>query len=122
MNSRERDAEQLREEIRRILQLWQRGAVDVQRVQAKAEQLLETWNYPTYEESDPRSIPIDVLSNLDMAYYQLVVPQDIPAMLRFLDTPPGQEANAWKHWKQYWNDIDYDDRKRRLRTDEFYAT
>lgn len=65
---------------------------------------------PQLPRDDSRSIPIEVRSHLEILNHQLIVPEDIPAILAFLDTPPGEELAAWHVWESYWNNMDYDRR------------
>ena len=47
-----------------------------------------------------------------MLHCDPLLPTDIPAILAFLETPPGQEVEAWRRWEAYWAEIDWDDRLR----------
>jgi len=70
-----------------------------------------------YPKSDVRSIGFEVLSMLTFAWAsspeELIV-DDIPAILEFLDTPPGKSLEAWDKWEKYWTNLDYPERRRKL--------
>ena len=70
-------------------------------------------NYP---EHHPRSIPMQVLVELDILNHQLITRDDIPALLEFLRTPPSEELQGWMRWQKYNDELDIDRRKEELKT------
>lgn len=105
-----------RDVLRSLLKRWQDGALDAFGVKMQAEAIWERdpiyGHYEEYSRDDPRSIYYAVLFNLEALSQQLILPDDIPVILSFLDTPLGKEREAWQMWDTYWNNIDYE--KRRL--------
>jgi hypothetical protein len=73
-------------------------------------------------DTDDQSIAIEVLAQLEILNHQLITREDIPALLDFLDTPPRQAARGWKQWRQYWDGIDFAQRRRELATNPYYIT
>lgn len=49
------------------------------------------------------------------------IPEDIPAILEFLDTPKGREAQAWEKWKKYWANPDMRARQWKLAGNPYYS-
>jgi hypothetical protein len=102
---------------------WARGELDERSVHEEAEALYEQLEpLPEYPPEDARSIPIEVLSHLEILNHQLIVREDIPAILDFLETHPGKELEAWSQWEAYWNTLDYDERMERLRDNPYYSS
>jgi hypothetical protein len=75
----------------------------------------------TYPKTDSRSIAFETLNKLwraSMIEPEELVVDDIPAILEFLDTPPGKELEAWDKWEKYWASLDYPARRKKLLGDE----
>ncbi|MFQ5528644.1 MAG: hypothetical protein ACE5GX_20615 [Thermoanaerobaculia bacterium] len=108
--------------IRSLLQRWQGGDVDKRLVHEEAEAVWDGFKeWPNYPQEDPRSIPLEILSNLEALNHQLITPEDIPAILEFLDTPRGSELDGWKRWQRYWDELDMDERIESLKDDSYYS-
>jgi hypothetical protein len=61
-------------------------------VHDEAERLWNTKpSWPVLPESDPDSIVVEVLMHLDALDHQLVLREDVPAILTFLATAQGAE-------------------------------
>jgi hypothetical protein len=74
------------------------------------------WN-DKYPKADQRSIGLEVLDKLSWAWtydVEELTTDDIPAILEFLDTPPGKELEAWDKWEKYWASLDYPARRKKL--------
>jgi len=111
-----------RHQVRDLLQRWQRGEIDERQVHEEAEVLWDCYvPGEEYDRESPQSIALDVLSSLETLNVQLVTPEDIPAMLRFLETPADQERRGWQIWHQYWRSIDYNQRRQSLRDNPYYS-
>lgn len=109
--------------IRDLLQRWARGDLDERLVHEEAEAHFEELEpLPAFPRDDSRSIPIEILSHLEVLNHQLIIPEDIPAILAFLDTHPGEELEAWQRWESYWNSVDYNERIERLRDNPYYSS
>ena len=95
-----------RGDILKLLEQWRTGAASEREVHEQAEvwlqQLEET---PDFPEHAPESILMEVLIQLDALNYQLITPEDIPAVRAFLLTPQGSEEQAWSLWRTYWNSL-----------------
>lgn len=67
------------------------------------------------------AIALEVLLNLTALYEQLITPEDIPALLTFLATPPGKELEGWRALHQYWDSIDFEQRRLKLMSHPYYS-
>jgi len=109
--------------LRQILIRWQAGEIDEREVHEEAEAILDRYTGERdLPESDERSIGLEVASQLEILNHQLITKDDIPVMLRFLDTERGREIEAWDEWRRYWDSIDYETRRRQLRHNTYYST
>ena len=112
-----------RDVIQTLLERWQSGVIDEREVHEEAEMLWdEHEEWPTFPEHHPESIAIEVLSHLEILNHQLITREDIPAMLTFLDTPPGKELQGWKAWRRYWEGLDLRSRQKALKDNPYYST
>jgi hypothetical protein len=112
-----------RSELLALLEQWQKGALDERAIHEQVESKIdELGELPSYPEDDPRSIPVEVLLHLDILNHQLITPEDIPAMEAFLRTSLGDEAQGWAVWRNYWNNLDLEKRKRELESNQYYCT
>lgn len=110
-----------RDTLRELLTRWLKGDLDERDVHEEAERLWsQSEEWPEYSEEDPRSIPLEVLSQLEILNHQLITKEDVPAMLRFLDTPPSRELDAWRRWREYWDEVDFDKRRQELKDNPYY--
>lgn len=109
--------------LRSLLERWQAGEVDERFVHEEAERL---WGHrdewPLYRETDPRSIPLEVLEQLEILNHQLITREDVPTMLAFLDTPPGEQTRGWAAWRRHWQEVDIDARRTALAHNPYYLT
>lgn len=112
-----------RNRITTLLNQWRDGIIDERQVHEQAEEWLEQLSeLPSYPEENPRSIPLEVLVQLDALNHQLITRDDIPTIHTFLKTPPGQEAIGWALWRKYWDDLDLEHRKEELKNNPYYCT
>ena len=58
---------------------------------------------------------------LEVLNHQLIIEQDIPAILTFLATPFGEENQAWQAWETYWTRIDFEARRNELAGHGYYS-
>lgn len=111
-----------RDELKYLLRSWQSGEIDERVVHERAERI---WRHSIphveYHEEDPKSIADEVLSNLEILDWQLITPDDIPAMLEFLNTLPGKEREGWQSWHSYWDSVDMEGRRLALLDNPYYA-
>jgi hypothetical protein len=104
-----------------LLDKWESGVLDEPQLHIEAEALWDAGDHwPAYPNEDPRSIAIDVLSNLEILNVQFIGRQDIPAIRAFLETPEGQELTGWKTWELYWATVDFAEREESLGSDGYY--
>lgn len=108
--------------LRSLVLRWATGELTERNVHETAESLWESQPWPNYSEADDRSIALEVLIQLDILNHQLITAEDVPALIAFLDTPPGQAAQGWRRWRQYWASIDWDQRRRVLAGQPYYIT
>ena len=80
--------------------------------------------YDKYPKSDVRSIGFEIVNKLTFIGgtkpIENIIFDDIPAILEFLDTPPGKSLEAWDKWEKYWENLDYPARLKKLMEDERY--
>ena len=110
-----------RELVRELLDRWASGRLNARQVHEHAEQLWESLEQHQFPREDCRSIAAEVLSQLDILNHQLITAEDIPAMLQFLETPTGEELQAWDRWERYWDELDMDQRIESLKDDPYYS-
>lgn len=111
-----------REVLRNLLRRWQAGELTDLQVREEAEAFWEQLSeVPRFSKDDPRSINFEVLLNLNMLYQQLIIPEDIPALLGFLDTPVGKEREGWQALHDYWASVDFKQRLQVLRSHPYYS-
>ena len=84
----------------------------------------ECLDWTAYPKSDKWSIIFAILNLLDDGEWRMperLTTEDIPAILEFLDTPPGKELEAWDKWEKYWDNLDYPARRKRLLSGEAHG-
>jgi hypothetical protein len=111
-----------REVIRNLLEQWRSNEINEREVNEEAKRLLDEHGWIEYPENDDRSVAMEVLSQLVILNRQLVTREDIPAILGFLNTPPGETSKGWETWRRYWNSIDYEKRREELKQNTYYST
>ncbi len=75
------------------------------------------WYYDKYPKSDVRSIGFEVYEKLSKGLgdpIESLTTDDIPIILEFLNTPPDKSLEAWGKWENYWNNLDYEERRKKL--------
>jgi len=112
-----------RDELRELLRRWQAALIDEKAVHETAEAWTDRYpeKLPTYPHTDPRSIADEVLSQLEILDAQLITPEDVPALLAFLETPTGQEQAGWNRYQRYWDGVDFNQRIRELADIPYYS-
>ncbi len=111
-----------REKLRQLVNDWADGLIAVEDVHEQAEAYWQEYDQLELSKDDPNSIPVEVLSQLEILNHQLITRDDAPAILEFLDVPLGSEREGWKVWRSYWDGLDYDARKLQLKQNEYYIT
>ena len=87
-----------REELRHLLLRWQRGEITfyqaVEEAEAIEDRVWQGVDVIEFPPNDPREVPTEVVGLLSMGYVQPLFSEEIPELLTYLDTAPGDEANA----------------------------
>jgi hypothetical protein len=104
-----------------LLDKWETGSLGEEQLHLEAESLWDAGGeWPILPKRDPRSIAVEVLSNLDSMNVGFIGREDIPAMRTFLRTPAGGETDAWNAWESYWAKIDFGQRQKSLGANGYY--
>ncbi len=69
-----------------------------------------------FADDDLRSIAAAIVELLSTAYASYILPEDIAIMRSFLQTPLGEETEAWQRFDAYWETIDYTAREPQVDT------
>ena len=104
--------------IHNLLKQWRSHKIDEREVHEEAERLLDEHRWIEYSEGDDRSVVMELLSQLGIL---VVIQEDIPTMLSFLDTPPREVSEGWQTWRRYWNVLDYEKRREELKQNPYYS-
>ena len=109
--------------LQSLLMRWQNNELTAREVHEAAEDMWESYGSgpPSYPREDPRSIVVEVLSQLEALNVQLITAADIPEMIRFLETPVGAEARAWRDWSGYWDNVNFEARLEELADNPYYS-
>lgn len=111
-----------KDELRKLLELWQTGKLTEREVHEEAEFLWgRNRQWPEYPRDNPQSIILEILLNLESLNVQSITVEDIPVMLNFLNTPVGEELAGWQAWEQYWDNMDFEQRRLSLLANPYYA-
>lgn len=111
-----------RRQIKSLLEKWGKGLIDEIQVHQQAEEWWELLEEKEYQMNQPLSIEVEILSNLEILNHQLITTSDIPAMLKFLETPLGNELEGWANWKAYMNSVNWVERGHELKDNQYYCT
>jgi hypothetical protein len=106
--------------LRSLVRRWAAGELCEREVHEEAECLWDSRSWPARGEQDDRSVAVEVLAQLEILNHQLITAEDAPAILAFLDTPPGRAADGWRRWRAYWDGIDWDERRRAVAGNDYY--
>ena len=110
-----------REALRSLLERWQKKEIDGAEMIREAEKFEDSVFRNELDHAEPpphdsRSIGLAVLELLSTARISAVLPEDIPILMAFLETPAGKEKVAWQIFDRYWNQVDLDGRKSKVRS------
>lgn len=109
-----------REMLAEVLERWKAGLITEAQVQEWAESFTDESDYPDVSHSEDDSIANEVLLRLDALPMMLLTKNDIPAVIRFLETPCGQAEEGWREWEAYWDSIDVEERRQEVADNPFY--
>ena len=112
----------LKSELILLLEQWHAGLIDEKSVHSRAEAY-----YGAYREDDEETLsPQDALVYhaiciLEVLPAYMILQEDVPFIINFLNTGPGREDEAMDAWDDYWNLLDYEARKRRVSQNPYYC-
>jgi hypothetical protein len=111
-----------RQDLKEKLLQWQEGQITAHELNNWAGE-----NYPNddveyedWDEAEEYSVANEVLAALDMMDMNLMTPEDVPAYLDFLETPPAMFDEGYKKLQKYLEQIDIKRRAAALVADSFY--
>lgn len=111
-----------RAEIVELLEQWRAGEFTPAAVHAWASARFlpgdNEFDDETPEGDSAAGVVLGQLASLDM---HLVTPDDVPAYLEFLATPPDRFAAGYAAWRAAVESVDYPARRRALCGDPLYA-
>ncbi|HEY9686041.1 MAG TPA: hypothetical protein V6C52_03605 [Coleofasciculaceae cyanobacterium] len=105
-----------------LLEQWQAGIIDEQAVHGQAEAA-----YAAYREDEEDQLSAQdaliyhVVCVLEVLPTYMVIKEDVPFILNFLNTAPGREDEAMEAWDDYWNLLNYEARKVLLSNHPYYC-
>ncbi|HEV3145796.1 MAG TPA: hypothetical protein VGZ47_18045 [Gemmataceae bacterium] len=111
-----------RNEIAEVLRKWQLGLLTAEHVHnwAGARYLHDDVDYDD-EENDEHSVANEVMAHLDLLDMNLMVAEDIPIYLEFLETPAGQFEQGCKKFNEALDRIEIEARRQQLTHIPLYA-
>lgn len=112
-----------RQDVAKVLTAWQREELTTQQVWDWAARRFpddEDVGCAYDDKEGDDSVLREVLRELDCLDMQLVVPEDVPIYLEFLDTPSGEFARGYARWRAALDRIDSAERQRQCRQDPLY--
>lgn len=114
-----------RDEIKKALFDWQNSKINDVELYAWAnkkydEAMLDKSDFEDYE-GDDNSVSMEVLHCLECMNMNLVIEEDIPALIEFLETPVGSYKIGLEKWENYNKRIDYAKRKKELKENPLYS-
>lgn len=107
--------DELKKEIEAKLQEWNLNRLSASELQIFAEKKFGLLSDILEEKQKETSVEYEVISQLEILNHQLIIKKDIPVITEFL------KNENWEDWKKYWDQIDYDERKKQLQGDKFYS-
>lgn len=110
-----------RGELFHLLIKWQSGELSTQDVWdwASHHYLPGEMEYDDWE--DESSVAHELLCVLDSLDMNLVLVDDAPIHLTFLETPMGEFAEGFRRWKHAHQQIDFELRRQQLKDDPIYG-
>jgi hypothetical protein len=114
-----KEVAELKVRLLSILNEWEVGEIDEYQLHHTAEDLFNRYDWKVFDKSEPESVIMEALSHVEIMNHQLVIKQDIPIIINFIEgcETPG---DSWCKWSNYWDNIDYDARKLVLKSNVFY--
>lgn len=110
---------QSRIETLELLQKWEQRVLDEVEVHERAEELFA--RYASTDKVTDR-IAYEVLAQLEILNHQLVTIDDVPQIIDILNAPIDCELETLSRWRNYWDHINYEQRRRELASNSYYIT
>ena len=107
--------------LRWLLQGWHACMVAADEVHYLAEKWLSEEEWVELPKEDPGSVVFEVLAQLDILNQQLIIQEDVSALLSFMETGKEDALLAWRTWEDYWEGVDFKARQIILSGDPIYA-
>ena len=103
----------LRKKIIDLLLQWKSGTIDEYDVIEEGEDLFEQY---VADDSDADCDELEemVVILLDGVLAAMLTVDDVPVLIKLLQTPPGEEKQALAEWDAYRESVDYDERVRKI--------
>jgi len=109
----------IRTQLIEMLLQWKSGVIDERDVHLAAETLLERMENVFSPPCD--EIETEALVQLDALPQQWITADDVPAIIKFLQTPLGDEALGLAEWSAYWEKMDFRKRAKQVESNPFYS-
>ncbi len=110
-----------RGELIRMLKSWQAGELATQQLWDWASHRFQAGQADYDDWDDEDSVAREVLTMLDSLDLHLMLAEDVPLHLAFLQTPIGEFGEAQRAWREMLTGLDYAARKLALKNDPIYA-
>lgn len=111
-----------RDDIINILKKWQNKEIDEIFVKNWASKILENKQVEITDwDKDDNSVTNEVLNYLEMLDVNLIISDDITYILDFLNSAKDDFEKSVTIMNNYFNNIEYDDRKKLLLKNDFYS-
>lgn len=110
-----------RGELIRMLQSWQAGELATQQLWDWASHRFQAGRADFDDWDGEESVAREVLTMFDSLDLHLVLVEDVPLHLAFLQTPIGAFGEGRSAWHAALAALDYAARRRNLREDPIYA-
>jgi len=109
-----------RDDVKEVLHKWANGSIATHEVHAWASERHASKVFTlTDKEEEEKSITNEVLALLDCLVLNLVSSDDVPALIKLLETPQGQYKDGIFAWEDYLHSLDLEKRKEEIKKDSF---
>lgn len=106
-----------RTELKLLLGNWKQGGVDLKDMHSKSEDLYEAFLSQGSEKDLSESNVFYALSILEVMNYQIIIKDDIEMLLMLIKD---DSIINRSHWEVYWQGIDWGERKKNVKNNDFY--
>lgn len=110
-----------RGELIRMLQSWQAGELGTQQLWDWASHRFQAGQADYDDWDGENSVASEVLTMLDSLDLHLMLAEDVPLHLAFLQSPLGAFNASQLAWQHELASLDYDERRVTLKDDPIYA-